>query len=160
MHVTGAREDAATPDKRRILIAEDDTELRRLLALALTGDGYEVVEAVDGRGLIEQIAKLWLIDAVISDVRMPGRSGLDVLAGFRRADWTTPFVLITAFGSEELHERAYVLGASAVFDKPFELDELRNVIRALVPPDLDTPSKVVRFGGRRRRVRERDEGLP
>lgn len=156
MHVIGAR-DATLTDKRRIVVAEDDAELRRLLVLALGSDGYDVVEAEDGRALIEQIAKLWLIDAVISDVRMPGRSGLEVLAGFRRADWTTPFVLITAFGSEELHEKAYSLGASAVVDKPFDIDNLRILVRALAPPSRDVPPRVVRLGGRRRKVREREE---
>lgn len=154
----GTRErdgDEGQSDRRRVLVAEDDDELRRLLVMSLTADGYEVAEASDGHELIRQLARLWLVDAIVSDVRMPGKSGLDVLAGFRRADWTTPFVLITAFGSDELHEEALRLGASAVVDKPFDLDVLRILIRQLAPPQADIPP-VLKFGGRRRQTLERE----
>jgi CheY-like chemotaxis protein len=64
-------------------------------------------------------------DVVISDVRMPGRSGLEALSQFRQTNGSTPFVVITAFGSEEVHAQARELGATFVFDKPFEMDGLR-----------------------------------
>jgi DNA-binding response OmpR family regulator len=132
---------------RRILLAEDDKEMRHLLASVLSRDGWQVIEAQDGCELLQYIGSLLLrsrdaiaLDLVISDVRMPGRSGLDVLAGLRRADWATPFILITAFGSDELHREARRLGAAAVFDKPFEIDELRAAVLRLVPPPPGTPS--------------------
>jgi CheY-like chemotaxis protein len=134
---------AARP--RRILIAEDDREMRHLLASVLSRDGCQVVEAQDGRELLSHIGSLLLrspdaiaLDLIVSDVRMPGRSGLEVLAGLRRADWATPFILITAFGSDEIHREARRLGVAAVFDKPFELDELRASVLRLVPPSTGT----------------------
>jgi CheY-like chemotaxis protein len=125
---------------RRILVAEDDAEMRQLLASVLRRDGYQVIEARDGLELLNFIGSMLLwsrdaidLDLVISDVRMPGRSGLDILAGLRRADWATPFILITAFGGQELHNEAHRLGAAAVFDKPFELDKLRATVQNLIP---------------------------
>ncbi|WP_437731955.1 response regulator [Sorangium sp. So ce1335] len=122
----------------RVLLAEDDRELRQLLATALRRDGYEVLEARDGNQLLELMAESLVSssgarpDIVVSDVRMPGKSGLELLAGLRRDDWSTPVVLITAFGDPETHAEAYRLGADAVLDKPLDIDDLRVVVQALV----------------------------
>ena len=67
-------------------------------------------------------------DVIVSDERMPGVLGSEVLAGLREAQWPTPFILITGFGDEKTHQEAFRLGASAVFDKPFDLDDLRQTI--------------------------------
>lgn len=145
----------------RILLADDDPDLRVLLSLALELDGYDVVQAEDGLRMVDCIGNLFLgwgdrapVDIIISDVRMPGLSGLEILAGFRRADWSTPFVLMTAFGSDELHAEARRLGAAAVLDKPFDIDELRLLLRRLVPLDLgglSTEGQNTQNGGMRAR---------
>ena len=122
-----------------ILVVEDDQEMRRLLATVVRGLGGEVVESADGSAASDYLrgafanGRAGRPDLVISDVRLPGLSGLEVLANLRRWDGRTPFVVITAFGDDETHHRAYRLGAAAVLDKPFDLDELRRVIRQLVP---------------------------
>ncbi|WP_437753824.1 response regulator [Sorangium sp. So ce1389] len=122
----------------RVLLAEDDRELRRLLATALRRDGYEVLEARDGNHLLELMGESLVSsggtppDLVVSDVRMPGRSGMELLAGLRREDWSTPVVLITAFGDPETHAEAYRLGADAVLDKPLDVDDLRIVVQTLI----------------------------
>jgi DNA-binding response OmpR family regulator len=124
----------------RILLAEDDPARRSFLISLLSSDGYDVIEAKDGGELGEYLARHFLrrdagpapLDLIVTDVRMPGLSGLVVLAEFRRADPSTPFVLITAFGSEELHAEARRLGAAAILDKPFEIDVLRMLVRLLV----------------------------
>ena len=132
----------------RILLAEDDTEMRSMLSTALRSDGYEVVEASSGSDLLEEISMLLFrgeaipADLIVSDERMPGLLGSEVLAGLRRACWPTPFVLITGFGDDDTHRKAFRLGASAVFDKPFDLDKLRHTIVDLLqkatPPTLDS----------------------
>ena len=66
---------------------------------------------------------------------MPGFTGLEVLAGLRDANWHTPILLITAYGSDETYEEAARLGASGVFDKPFDIDDLRTAVLNLVPLD-------------------------
>jgi CheY-like chemotaxis protein len=122
----------------RILVADDDTEMRNLLASSLRGDGYDVVEATSGPDLLEEVSMLLFsgqavpVDLIISDERMPGMLGSEVLAGLRESRWPTPFVLITGFGDAETHRRAFSLGARAVFDKPFDLDELKRTVETIL----------------------------
>jgi DNA-binding response OmpR family regulator len=123
----------------RVLLAEDDGELRTLIAHALRSDGFEVVEVQDGRALVDSLADAIAADGaldgydlVVSDVRMPGFSAIDVLSAMRPFLSRTPVVLITAFGDPRTHQRALLLGAAAVIDKPFDVDELRFRLRELL----------------------------
>jgi DNA-binding response OmpR family regulator len=121
----------------RILVAEDDAAMRQLLAVALRSEGYHVVAVHDSRELLEKLGSATLshhgYDAIVSDIRMPGPSGLEVLRGLRAARDRTPVVLITAFGSEETHARAAEIGASAILDKPFALEDLLGLVAQLLP---------------------------
>jgi len=126
----------------RVVLAEDDNEMRNLLASRLRRDGFEVLEACDGSELSTLIDAAHedrlltsdpIVDVVISDARMPHRSGLDALEGLRKNDPQTPFILITAFGDTHTHSEAFRLGANAVFDKPFEVDDLCTAVINLVP---------------------------
>jgi len=115
---------------RRIIVAEDDREMRRLVAAALMRDGYLVEEASDGpRLLVLVIEADPPVDLVISDHRMPLSSGLQVLAGLRDAGWTIPFILVSAFGDEKVRSEAENLNA-IFLGKPFELDVLRVIVHA------------------------------
>jgi DNA-binding response OmpR family regulator len=119
----------------RILLAEDDPELRSLLAEALRRDGHQVMEVGSGVILDDVIRELAAQspthpqEIVISDVRMPGRTGLAVLEGHRGHPWCPPFIFMTGFGDEELRDEARQLGAVGVIEKPFELEELRGLLR-------------------------------
>ena len=123
----------------RVLVAEDDTEMRRLLVDAFAHAGYQVIEVADGRQLLACLADPHHRDhcpepdLVVSDIRMPGHSGLDVLAALRQHDWAMPVLIITAFGSPETHAEARRLGAAAVLDKPFDIDDLIDVAEGIVP---------------------------
>jgi len=130
--------DADTEQVPRIAVADDNREIRRILARALRQDLYEVTEAADGDELLEILTgsqaqpRATPIELVISDVRMPGRSGLEVLEELRRTDGTTPFLLVTGSGDAELCARALREGATAVFQKPFDLGEIRTAVQSLV----------------------------
>ena len=119
----------------RILVAEDDIAMRRLVARALRSTGYRVVEAADGAEVLERIeSTIWrdrhdLIGAIVADMNMPALTGLDVLAALRGAEVDTPFILITAFGDAMIRREAISLGAAAVFDKPFDLSRLERALR-------------------------------
>jgi CheY-like chemotaxis protein len=120
----------------RVLIAEDDRDMLELLGSVLRGDGYEVIEIQHGAALLDLLGSFLSTsnearpaDLIISDVRMPLLTGLELLAGLRESSWTTPIILITAFGDPDLHEKAQRLGAAAVLDKPFDLDVLRTLVR-------------------------------
>jgi CheY-like chemotaxis protein len=128
---------AGTETSRRpcVVLAEDDREMRMLVATTLRRAGWDVVEAADGIDLLECLA--WVADVrdeggncvLVSDIRMPGMSGLEALEQLRQTGWVGGIILITAFGDEATHARAGELGASMVLDKPFELDALCDAIR-------------------------------
>ncbi len=132
--------DAGALEPQRILLAEDDLEMRRLLSSALRQDGYDVVEARSGAELLTTLAEFLRhpttrpYDLIISDQRMPGLTGLEVLEGLEDEDWLPPFILITAFGSRELETDALCAGAVRVLDKPFDVDDLRQAVSALIGP--------------------------
>jgi DNA-binding response OmpR family regulator len=120
----------------RVLLAEDDNEMRRLLASTLRREHCEVIEARTGVQLSELIAlesgnARAPVDLIISDVRMPGKSGLEVLSLLRVRDSSTPVILITGFGEADTHAEAHRLGALAVFNKPFDIDDLRMMVVSL-----------------------------
>jgi DNA-binding response OmpR family regulator len=122
----------------RVLLAEDDAEVRRLLSLALTRAGFDLVQASSGDEALERIADQLLEDAdafdlVIADVRLPGCTGLDLLACLRHFDWHTPVILLTAFRNAAAQDEARQLGAFAVFHKPFDLDELELAVFSATP---------------------------
>jgi DNA-binding response OmpR family regulator len=119
--------------KSRLLLAEDDFELRQLLACVLRADGHDVIEARDGNELWSLLSQDSLgseeaFALVVSDVRMPGLTAFDVLSKLQRSLTDTPVILITAFGDQTTHLRALRLGASRVFDKPFDCDDLRAAV--------------------------------
>ncbi|MGE5181559.1 MAG: response regulator [Acidobacteriota bacterium] len=116
-----------------ILVAEDDPAMRRLIVVTLRRDGFDVIESKDGAELDTMIRRVFeqrvdprAIDAIVADQRMPRVSGLDVLARLRRADWSTPFILITGLAEPGFLAEARRLGAAAVLEKPFDLAALRS----------------------------------
>ena len=102
----------------RILVAEDDADLRRLLAVALRRDGHAVIEARDAAELLEALASTLIepvaspFDVVICEQTLPGIPGLSLLAGLRSRQRATPFILIT--DQAAVRERARRLGAAVV----------------------------------------------
>ena len=121
----------------RVLVAEDDWDMRELIVTSLRADGYDVTAASDLDRLGESVGVDTGPDAValiVTDNRMPGCTGLELLTALRAARWETPVILITAFGSAETHRHAAALGATAVLDKPFPLDQLRALVRDTVRP--------------------------
>lgn len=128
----------------RILLAEDDKEMRSLLALMLRKEGYQVRECMDGLSLLDMLSSFFLpdeehenFDLIISDIRMPGVTGMEILMGANELDDFPPIILITAFGDKETHVQAERLGAVALFDKPFDIDEMLEKVRAILPPRHD-----------------------
>jgi CheY-like chemotaxis protein len=123
----------------RILLAEDDNDMRNLMAQLLRRDGYEVVECPNGVGLLDYLSTFLgrsepeHFDLVISDIRMPGLSGLEVLGGLHRRPDFPPTILMTAFGDAETHAEATEIGVAAMFDKPFDMHELMAKVRETVP---------------------------
>jgi DNA-binding response OmpR family regulator len=121
-----------------IVVAEDDPEMRRLVAESLRHEGYEVFEVGDGARLLVRIGRQYRehdpeehIDLIVSDLRMPLVTGLAILRGLRAAHCTTPLILMTAFGDDQVRKEASELGATFL-DKPFAMSELRATARKLL----------------------------
>ena len=111
-----------------LLLVEDKNELRAMLRKALERAGYSVDEAPDGAAAIQKVrARRYLM--VITDLKMPGASGLDVLRETKQADATIPVLLLTAFGSVEEAVTAMKEGAFDFLQKPVDLDHLKLLVQ-------------------------------
>jgi DNA-binding NtrC family response regulator len=111
--------------KTRILIVEDEDKLRRVLELQLRSAGFEVDQA----GSAEEALKLAdRADLILTDLRLPGMDGLELLSLIRRQNTQTPVVVMTAFGTIETAVEAMKAGAADFLLKPFSLDHLMAVV--------------------------------
>jgi DNA-binding NtrC family response regulator len=116
-----------TKHMESLLLVEDKNELRAMLRKALERAGYTVDEAPDGAAAIQKIrARRYLL--VITDLKLPGASGLDVLRAVKTADATIPVILLTAYGSVEEAVTAMKDGAFDFLQKPVDLDHLRLLV--------------------------------
>jgi DNA-binding NtrC family response regulator len=117
-----------TKEMEPLLLVEDKNELRAMLRKALERAGYAVDEAPDGTAAIQKVrARRYLL--VITDLKMPGASGLDVLRESKNADATIPVILLTAFGSVEEAVTAMKEGAFDFLQKPVDLDHLKLLVQ-------------------------------
>ncbi len=129
----------SAPRPTRVLLAEDDDDLRTLLTLALVRAGYAVVALEDGFEMADYVSLTQVCggplqppDLILSDVRMPGRTGLDVLAQVQAVGLFCPAIVLSAFADDETREAARRLGVHAVLDKPVDLDVLRSTVQQAV----------------------------
>ncbi len=115
--------------KTRILIAEDDADLRDLLQDDLEDAGYETVAAIDGRAALARLEKQdEQIDLLITDVRMPSLGGGELLSAVRTQRPEIPVIVITAFGSVEQAVEMVKAGAFQYLTKPFDTEDLLRAI--------------------------------
>jgi len=125
MTVATLKSPAATSEP--VLLVEDKSELRAMLRKALERAGYTVEEAADGSAAVNKIrAQRYLL--VLTDLKMPGCSGIEVLRESKQADPTIPVILITAFGSIEEAVTAMKEGAFDFIQKPVDLDHLKLLV--------------------------------
>jgi len=117
-----------TREMEPLLLVEDKTELRAMLRKALERAGYTVDEAPDGTAAIQKIrARRYLL--VITDLKMPGASGLEVLRESKQADAAVPVLLLTAYGSVEEAVAAMKEGAFDFLQKPVDLEHLKLLVK-------------------------------
>ena len=134
--MSGARSSDSRPEPARdrpakILVADDEEGVRVGLVASLELAGYDVAEARHGREAIELIG-VNRYDLIVSDVVMPGATGVELLSAVRQQGLDTPFILISAFVSDDLVSRALRDGLFAVLYKPFTIDRILGVVaRAL-----------------------------
>jgi DNA-binding NtrC family response regulator len=120
-----------TPSKGRILVVDDEADIRESLEVLLDMEGYSVELAVDGGDGLRKLSKA-RYDMVLLDLMMPDRSGMDVLADIRTRDQETPVIMLTAYGSVEVAVNAIKAGASDYFSKPWDNEKLLIDISTLI----------------------------
>jgi CheY-like chemotaxis protein len=123
----------------RVLVAEDDADMRALVAATLRADGYEVDEALDGSDALMSITASHIpghedYDLVVSDVRMPVMTGVELATRLKRMGYRAPLLLMSAFADEALHAQARQLGLGMLV-KPFDLDDLRVAVTSVLGGD-------------------------
>jgi two-component system, NtrC family, response regulator PilR len=121
---------APAADRRppRILVVDDERSMRELLAIVLRREGYEVLLAESGRAAVSLLERE-PVDLLISDIKMPDLSGVDVLRAAKKIDQDILGIMITAFASTETAVEAMRLGACDYLSKPFDVDLLRMKVR-------------------------------
>ena len=127
-----------------ILLVEDKESLRRVLRLTLEHAGYSVTEAADAREAINEIGRV-PHKVVLTDLRMPNGSGLDVLRAARSADGDVPVIVMTAYGSIDEAVQAMKDGAHDFLQKPVDSNHLLLLVeRALEQSRLRTENILLR----------------
>ena len=115
------------PEKKQVLIVDDEPNLRKILSAQLTRDGYDVLTAEDGEQGLERLRDNH-IDLVITDLKMPKVDGMTLLKEALREDPTLPVVMITAHGTVDTAVEALKSGAFDYLTKPFDKDEVRSIV--------------------------------
>ncbi len=123
-----AVESAVQTRPARILVVDDERSMREMLEILLRREGHEVAVAENGRRALALI-KTRAFDMVISDLKMPDMSGIEVLRAAKAANEQVIGIIITAYGSKESIQEVLRLGAADYLDKPFNVDELRFRVR-------------------------------
>jgi CheY-like chemotaxis protein len=119
----------------RALVADDDADLLELIGFLLRREGFVVGEANNGNDVIDLADDASEANLLITDVQMPGISGLEVLSHMRLHHPNVPVILMTSFAAEHLRARAEREGAVAVLNKPFSMTALREVVARHVRRD-------------------------
>jgi len=112
---------------KRVLIVDDEKNMRWVLGQALSGDGYEVLEASDGTEALAIVTEQEP-DVMVLDHRMPGKDGMEVLRTVRSKGMHFPIIMLTAHGNVATAVEAMKAGASEYLTKPFDLEELKLAI--------------------------------
>ncbi len=137
-------------DKAKVLIIDDEKAARYGMRKALEHQGYEITEAEDGESGLRQMEQL-VPDLVICDISMPVMDGMTFLRKVMDGDYTSPVIMITAYGSERIAVEAMKAGAYDYICKPYEIDELRLIVRnALEKVQLERENRALKSEVERR----------
>jgi two-component system, OmpR family, KDP operon response regulator KdpE len=135
------------PEKKRILVVDDEPQITRVLRTSLSGSGYEVRTAEDGLAGLRQ-AREWQPDLVITDVSMPNMNGIELCRKLR-AESQTPIIVLSVKGEERSKVEALDSGADDYLTKPIGMSELLARVRrnlARIEATEDTSQRIVTVG--------------
>jgi CheY-like chemotaxis protein len=119
--------DLRPPGTPRILVIDDEADIREALDAILSSMGYEVSTAESGGAAVER-AEREPFDLAITDLRMPGLSGVDTVAALRRIKPGLAVIVVSGYISDESAQRCCEGGATQLMSKPFDIDELQHAV--------------------------------
>ena len=114
-------------EKRRVLIVDDDRDIVTIVSTILGGRGWDIKAAYNGREALEAVT-LSKPDIILLDIMMPEMNGIEVLKRIKKIDTDARIIMITAFGDVESYLDSMELGAYEYINKPFETEELLEMI--------------------------------
>jgi CheY-like chemotaxis protein len=117
----------------RVIVADDDDELREVVCELVSGLQVEVEAAASGSDLGVLLSSDRTADLLITDVRMPWVTGLQVAAAVRNAGLFMPIIVITAFPDEAIRSTVDGLGSAVLLAKPFSKDDLLSLVQSQLP---------------------------
>jgi CheY-like chemotaxis protein len=120
----------ASAEKPRVVIAEDDDDMRAVMCELVSGLGVEVAQASSGGELVKLLTDGQPPSLVITDVRMPWMTGYNVALSARNSGLSIPIIIVTAFPDDTLVAQVERLGSAVLLAKPFRPEELLSLVRA------------------------------
>jgi DNA-binding NtrC family response regulator len=120
---------------KRVLFVDDEEGVRLAWNRYLRQNGFDVVTAADGAGAVARLEDDKGVDVVISDLKMPGLDGLQLLEWVHDRKPDTPFILLTGYGNEEIERKARALGAFDYLNKPISPEALSAVVTGALIAD-------------------------
>ncbi len=115
---------------KTILVVDDERDLRAIVAEILEKAGYAVIATPDAESALSVLLNKTHIDLVITDLRLPGMSGTELVDVLRKGLPDVPVILLTGFGSVESYVKSRVLGVFEYINKPVQARELRRIVKA------------------------------
>lgn len=124
--------------KRKLLIVDDQNGIRVLLVEVFSSEGYETFQASNGKTALE-IVDEQVPDLVLLDMKIPGMDGLEILKRIKQKHENIKVIMMTAYGELDMINEAKETGALMHFTKPFDIDELRQVVNDQLRNDKQSP---------------------
>jgi DNA-binding response OmpR family regulator len=118
----------------RVVIAEDDDDMRNVLCELVSGLGVEVASASSGGDLVLLLTDDRPVDLLITDVRMPWMTGFQVALSARNSGLNIPIIIVTAFPDDALRVQVERMGSAVLLAKPFRPEELLSLVRGRLFP--------------------------
>lgn len=118
-------------EEKKVLIVDDQYGIRLLLYEVFTKDGYKTFQAANGKEALN-IVRQESPDIVLLDMKIPGMDGLEILKHIRKIDTEMKVIMMTAYGELDMLEEATAYGVLTHFTKPFDIDEMRKVVKNLL----------------------------
>ena len=129
----------------KILVVEDDKNLRKLITTCLKKENYEVLEAVDGENALD-IMDTSYVDLIITDVMMPRMDGYEFVKDLREAKYIMPILMVTAKSTLDDKRQGFTLGVDDYMVKPIDIEELPLRVKALLKRAKLTSDKKLEIG--------------